>query len=59
MHLVYSALSNLNPLRGTDKPPADNLLIRYKAYQATCNKYNSEIIAIQKYLPGWRPAFNY
>jgi hypothetical protein len=60
MHLIYSALRNLNQQQENHKVPANNvIMLRYKAYQATCHKYNREIAAIQKYLPGWLPAFNY
>ncbi|MEO3408037.1 hypothetical protein AAFN85_29235 [Mucilaginibacter sp. CAU 1740] len=33
-------------------------VLRFKAYQAACDKYRDEIRAIQKYMPGWIPAFN-
>ncbi|MDB5010068.1 MAG: hypothetical protein JWR67_377 [Mucilaginibacter sp.] len=59
MRLVYSALRNINQQENHTTSPATILSIRYKAYQATCQKYDREIVAIQKYLPGWTPAFNY
>ena len=60
MRLVYSALQNINQPQKTHTTSAATILsIRYKAYQATCQKYDREIVAIQKYLPGWTPAFNY
>jgi hypothetical protein len=59
MYIAYSALPNLN--RQTEhqrhEEPENNLLIRYRAYVATCEKYHLEITAIQKYIPGWQPAF--
>jgi hypothetical protein len=33
-------------------------LQRFEAYRAACEKYRDEITAIQKYMPGWMPAFN-
>jgi len=60
MHLAYSALKTAGQQKETNKTPGTNtLLIRYRAYQETCTKYTREIAAIQKYLPGWAPAFNY
>jgi hypothetical protein len=58
MHLAYSAL---NPASQQQTPNATNstIIIRLKAYQAVCEKYKREIIAIQKYLPNWAPSFNY
>ncbi len=56
MHLVYSAL------KPTDQPKnktKNRVKLKYKAYQTTCNNYAHEIAAIQKYIPGWKPAFNY
>ncbi|MDN5287723.1 MAG: hypothetical protein JWR38_3997 [Mucilaginibacter sp.] len=59
MHIAYSALqepvdnNQHNHFVQTDHEP----LLRYQAYQAACNKYNKEIVAIQKYIPGWMPAF--
>jgi hypothetical protein len=59
MHLAYSAL------RGADNPPRQpaapsdvpELVLRYRAYLETCDKYRSHIGEIQKYLPGWTPKF--
>jgi hypothetical protein len=60
MHLAYSALQTINEQTNNNKPIADNQIVtRYKAYQAVCDKYSREIAAIQKYIPNWRPAFNY
>jgi hypothetical protein len=33
-------------------------LQRFEAYMAACEKYKDEITAIQKYMPGWMPAFS-
>ncbi|MCC8427233.1 hypothetical protein [Mucilaginibacter sp. UR6-11] len=59
MHIAYSALQNTrrpNP-SGTTITASDQLSIRFKAYQSACNKYSKEIAAIQKYIPGWVPAY--
>ncbi|HEY8783958.1 MAG TPA: hypothetical protein VIM16_20180 [Mucilaginibacter sp.] len=62
MHLVYSAFNTTNThvLKSAPLPhdqPANELLLRYQAYETACNKYSREIVAIQKYLPGWAPQF--
>jgi hypothetical protein len=59
MYIAYSALQTI-ALTETDKPENQNteLSLRYHAYQSTCHKYSREIAAIQKYLPGWTPAFS-
>ncbi|MDB4926793.1 hypothetical protein [Mucilaginibacter sp.] len=56
MHIAYSALQNTTRPIAADKITEEQLIIRFKAYQATCNKYTKEIAAIQKYIPGWLPA---
>ncbi|HTH83366.1 MAG TPA: hypothetical protein VL490_10545 [Mucilaginibacter sp.] len=58
MYIAYSALqpTSASPITG-DTPQDEQADIRLKAYQAICNKYNKEIAAIQKYLPGWAPAY--
>jgi hypothetical protein len=59
MHIAYSALQQptaadqYNDIPQPDQEP----LLRYRAYQAACTKYSKEIAAIQKYIPGWMPAF--
>jgi len=58
MHLAYSAL-NTTSQASTNKALNNTLTERYHAYQAVCEKYKHEIASIQKYLPGWVPAFNY
>ncbi|HEY5325834.1 MAG TPA: hypothetical protein VIJ27_02445 [Mucilaginibacter sp.] len=62
MHLVYSAINTTNnslpqPPGLNNQQPYNELLLRYQAYQTTCNKYCSEIAAIQEYIPGWMPEF--
>jgi hypothetical protein len=63
MHLAYSALQQTTvsenqqyagiKLENHQHEP----LLRYRAYEAACQKYSEEITAIQKYIPGWMPAF--
>ena len=62
MHIAYSAINITN--NGHHLAEGDNqyqneneLVLRYQAYQTACNKYSSEIAAIQKYIPGWLPKF--
>lgn len=57
MHLAYSAINKtITNQQNSILPQADNeRLLRYQAYQRTCEKYRHEIIAIQKYIPGWLP----
>lgn len=60
MHLAYSAFNNLSieEQPGVKPPPVkQKLRLRYKGYQAACQKYEQEIAAIQQYIPGWQPAF--
>ncbi len=64
MHIAYSAIRNaatpanhasLTANSSNDLPEP---LLRYIAYQAACQKLSHEIAAIQKYMPGWIPAFS-
>jgi hypothetical protein len=59
MYIAYSALQTASqhnaPIQ--TEPQNNELLLRYQAYQSTCQKYHREITAIQQYLPGWTPAF--
>ncbi|MGN6398748.1 MAG: hypothetical protein ACTHMI_24485 [Mucilaginibacter sp.] len=57
MHLAYSAINQANNHLQTGKQtqPDNERMLRYQAYQQTCEKYRREIAAIQKYLPGWLP----
>jgi hypothetical protein len=57
MYIAFSALNQKN--KPTKQRKESKLVIRYKAYQTTCEKYKHEIVAIQKYMPNWQPAFNY
>jgi hypothetical protein len=63
MHIVYSALNQPNAAAVfSSEPNIDNSdlpepLLRYQAYLAACQKFSKEITAIQKYSPGWQPAF--
>jgi hypothetical protein len=58
MHIAYSAFKNNDRRKAQNKLiTSDQSSIRFKAYQSACNKYSKEIAAIQKYIPGWAPAF--
>jgi hypothetical protein len=54
MHIAYSALhpeGNKTSRRGRRHHQ------RTTGYHQACKKYRLEIIAIQKYYPGWMPPF--
>lgn len=58
MYLAYSALNTLPATETNQQLNSENeQLLRYNAYQSTCDKYSNEIAAIQKYFPGWLPKF--
>jgi len=62
MYIAFSALRQQST-NHCDQSNAELLndpepVLRFKAYQAACEKYKDEIAAIQKYIPGWMPAFN-
>jgi hypothetical protein len=61
MYIAYSALQTISqqhePNTTENNLNHNELLLRYQAYQSICSKYTREIAAIQKYLPGWQPAF--
>lgn len=63
MYIAYSALNAQQSANGADDQNSNAIqsnhesLLRYQAYQATVKKYSKEIEVIQKYLPGWMPAF--
>jgi hypothetical protein len=58
MYIAYSALQPTSASSITDDAlQNEQANIRLSAYQAICNKYNKEIAAIQKYFPGWAPAY--
>jgi hypothetical protein len=64
MHIAYSAINTvttnqLSQAGEYNTQTNSELILRYQAYEATCNKYRHEIAAIQKYLPGWVPKFQY
>ena len=56
MQLVYSALKQS---RSSSTKTENPVKTKYKAYETICQKYAHEITAIQKYLPDWKPTFNY
>ena len=57
MYLAYSALDvSIQP--GQQNQISEQLIIRYQAYRAACEKYADEIAAIRKYFPNWNPTFN-
>ncbi|MDN3547231.1 hypothetical protein [Mucilaginibacter aquaedulcis] len=59
MYIAYSALQSLsadNQQNKTDQSLHEPS-VRYQAYLAACAKYSKEIADIQKFLPGWMPAF--
>jgi len=58
MYLAFSALQSSSQT-GNQNQLSKQLIIRYQAYQAVCEKYQHEIAAIRKYLPNWKPNFNY
>jgi len=64
MYLIYSAINTTitnqrQPGDTSERQPAHELMLRYQAYQTTCDKFSREITAIQKYMPGWTPRFLY
>jgi hypothetical protein len=58
---MYIAHSALRTKQKNGKPPLINteLSQRYEAYLAACNKHRNQIAAIQKYIPGWVPPFEF
>lgn len=64
MHIVHSVFSETayqnQTVAPTDAQQIDlDLALRFKAYQEVCGKYQDEIAAIRKYMPGWKPKFNF
>lgn len=58
MHIAYSAIKPTTPPKPANQATAIRQhSIRLEAYQATCSKFSEEIAAIQKYIPGWLPAY--
>ena len=60
MHLAYSAIQQTPANRKPDhiSNEYNEPVLRYQAYLDACDKHKDVIIAIQKYIPGWMPAFN-
>ncbi|WP_162996478.1 hypothetical protein [Mucilaginibacter celer] len=62
MYIAFSALSQQSrdgeSRHNNDALNSNESLIRFKAYEAACEKYKDQIIEIQKYMPGWMPPFN-
>ena len=56
MYIAHSALRTKNK-RVKPTLVHNQLQQRLEAYHAVCQKYEQEILAIQKYLPGWTPEF--
>jgi hypothetical protein len=62
MYIAYSAMfpAPVGPAQTKTNQTEifdDELSLRYQAYHSVCSKYHREIVAIQKYLPGWQPKF--
>jgi hypothetical protein len=60
MYIAFSALQQSTGENHNQKNTLNEheVLQRFEAYRAACEKYRDEIVAIQKYMPGWMPAFN-
>lgn len=62
MYIAFSALrqqsTNHCDQNNTELLNDPEAVLRFKAYEVVCEKYKDEITAIQKYIPGWMPAFN-
>ena len=62
MHIAYSALTDPASAQQQTKNKkhlTNTTLLRYEAYQATCQKFSEEISQVQKYFPGWLPKFHH
>jgi hypothetical protein len=62
MYVAYSAIRapeihERSPVN-EQAPMTHDIIIRYEAYKTVCSKLSREIEAIQKYNPGWMPAFS-
>jgi hypothetical protein len=55
MHIAYNAIKT----KEHTKEKSNTIQKKYQAYTQICAKYANEIAAIQKYIPGWQPTFNY
>jgi hypothetical protein len=62
MYIAFSALQQsareINNHNTPDTLNENDVLQRFEGYKAACEKYRDEIAVIQKYMPGWMPAFN-
>jgi hypothetical protein len=59
MHIAYSAIRQADQqlINQTQAAANPQHALRLQAYRVTCQKFDKEITAIQKYLPGWVPAY--
>jgi hypothetical protein len=61
MYLAYSAIDtkcqSQPQVSDSIDQTTNEIILRYQAYQNVCDQYSNEIVAIQKYLPGWMPKF--
>jgi hypothetical protein len=58
MYIAYSAIKDATtPIPVNQTTDNYQYSLRLEAYQATCDKFCKEIAAIQKYIPGWVPAY--
>ncbi|MFC0512705.1 hypothetical protein ACFFGT_00780 [Mucilaginibacter angelicae] len=62
MYIAFSALQQSardnNNQNNLDILNENEALQRFEGYRAACEKYRDEIAVIQKYIPGWMPAFS-
>ncbi len=63
MHIVHSVFNETaNQNQSVPPPdfqqPDEDLILRLLAHQQICHKYRDEIMAIRKYIPGWKPQFD-
>jgi len=60
MHIAYSALrptADDQPKVKKVRSAKRKTRLQFEGYLTACEKYQSEIAAIQQYIPGWKPAF--
>ena len=58
MHLIYSALRDIDETNGKNQPKDNSeIQLRYEAYTEVCQKHRQYISDIQKYFPNWMPPF--
>ncbi|WPU97265.1 hypothetical protein SNE26_14655 [Mucilaginibacter sp. cycad4] len=61
MYIAFSALrqstGDNNNQNCSNTLNEHEVLQRFEGYRTACEKYRDEIAAIQKYMPGWMPAF--